>query len=315
MRRQAWSPSRRVRLGAAAAAACAAVVVGVEVALAVFGSTGSVGSNAFTTTSLAAPTSPGATGGTNIVLTWTATSSTFASGYNVLRSSTNGGPYSQLAQVTPRTTVTYTDSPSAGTYYYVLQAYFQNWISVNTAQVTAGVSTNTGLLNCSANAAVTTSAGDNNGFELNPGNACANDGAFAQDVSSGTGTSTVCTNTGKDKHLYYNYGISVPASSVINGFEVRLDGFADATTGTPLYCVELSWNGGTTWTTAKTTANLTTAEVTYTLGTTADNWGRTWAVSELTNANFRVRITSRASNTARAFSLEWAAVRVTYTPP
>jgi hypothetical protein len=304
-----------VRLVAAAAAACAAIVVTAELSFAAFSNTKSVASNAFTTTTLAAPTGPAATGGANIVLTWTATASTFATGYNILRSQTNGGPYAQLVQVTPRTTVTYTDSPIAGTYYYVLQSYFQNWISVNTAQVTAGVSTNTGLLSCGANAAVTSSAGDNNGFQLNPGNACADDGAFAEDTDSGTGTSTSCTNTGKDRHLFYNYGISVPASSVINGFEVRLDGMADATTGTPLYCVELSWNGGTTWTTAKTSANLTTTEATYTLGTTSDNWGRTWAVSELTNANFRVRITSRASNNSRDFRLEWVAVKVTYTPP
>ena len=206
--------------------------------------------------------------------------------------------------------------PSAGTYYYVLQSYAQNWTSANSGQVSAGASTNTGLLGCAANAAVTSSSGDNNGFQTNPGNACANDGAYAEDTDSGTGTSTSCTNTGKDRHLYYNYGISLPASSVINGIEVRLDGLVDSTTGSPRYCVELSWNGGTWWTTAKVMAsNLTTSEATYTLGTAADTWGRTWTTTELGDANLRVRIISRASNVSRDFRLEWAAVRVTYTPP
>ncbi len=73
---------------------------------------------------------------------------------------------------------------------------------------------------------------------------------------------------------------------------------------------------GTTWVTAKTMAsNLTTAEVTYTLGTASDIWGHTWSSTELNDTNFRVRITSRASDTSRDFRLEYAAVRVTYTPP
>lgn len=314
MRLPAWLRSRRVRVLAAAAAACAAIMISGGLAFARFNSTQSVGSNTFSTTTLAAPTGLGATGGQNIVLTWTATSSTFAAGYNVLRSTTSGSGYAQVAQVTGRTTVTYTDNPGGGLYFYVLQAYFQNWTSANSAEAHAGVTT-TGLLNCGANAAVTASSGDNNGFEVNAGNACANDGASAQDVNSGTGTQTTCTDIHKDRHLYYNYGISVPTGSSVDGIEVQVDAFADATTGVPRYCVELSWDGGTTWTTAQTMASdLTTSEASYTLGSASDTWGRTWAVSDLSNANFRVRITSRSSDTTRDFSLEWAAVKVTYTP-
>lgn len=314
MRLPAWLVNRRIPLMAAvAAAACSATIVGVELVLAVLGSTVSVGSNAFTTTTLAAPTGPAATGGTNVVLTWTATTSTFATGYNILRSSTNGGPYSQLVQVTPRTTVTYTDNASAGTYYYVLQSYFQNWISVKTGQVTAGVSTNTGYLSCSANAADT--GGDANGYETSPANACANDSVFAVDASSGTGTSTSCTSTAKDRHRFYNDGFSIPASSVINGIEVRLDAMKSGTGTVPKLCVELSWDAGTTWTTAKNTATLTGSEVTYTLGTTADNWGRTWASTEFSNANFRLRVIDVDNVATQTFQLDYVAVRVTYTPP
>jgi hypothetical protein len=93
---------------------------------------------------------------------------------------------------------------------------------------------------------------------------------------------------------------------------VRLDARADATGGAPRMCVQLSWNGGTSWTTAKTTANLTTSEATYTLGGAADTWGRTWSLGDFSNANFRVRIINVASNTSRDFSLDWVAVRVTY---
>lgn len=173
-------------------------------------------------------------------------------------------------------------------------------------------SSNTGLLSPSANAAVTSSAGDNNGFQTSPTNAYANDSVFAVDTNSGTGTSTSCTSTAKDKHLYYNYNVSLPGSAVIDGIEVRLDGRVDSTSGTPRFCVQLSWDGGVTWTTAKTSATLTTSEATYTLGGAADNWGRTWSVANFSNANLRVRIIPIASSTARDFSLDWVALQVTY---
>jgi hypothetical protein len=273
------------------------------------------GSNAFTADTLNAPTGLTAIGGSSISLSWTATSDTYASGYHVLRSTTSGGSYTQIAQVTPRTTTTYVDSPGAGGYYYVVRAYYQNWESVNSNQAAAG---DTGLANCTANAAVTTSSGDNNGFETSPGNECADDANSSQDVNSGTGTSTSCTSTAKDRHRFYNYGFSIPSGSVINGIRVRLDAWADSTTSSPHMCVELSWDGGTTWTsTPQQTGNLTTSQATYTLGSASDTWGRTWATGDFSNANFRVRITDVDSNFfgLRDYSLDWAAVEVTYTPP
>src|SRR4029079_3423992 len=62
------------------------------------------------------------------------------------------------------------------------------------------IAANTGFLSPSANAAVTSSAGDNNGFEASPANAQVDGGGVAQDVNSGTNNSSSCTNNGKDKH-------------------------------------------------------------------------------------------------------------------
>jgi hypothetical protein len=183
---------------------------------------------------------------------------------------------------------------------------------MNSNQVSAG---HTGYLACAANAAVTSGSGDNNGYQLNPGNSCADDAAFAEDTDSGTTTTNNCTNTGKDRHLYYNYGASIPASSTINGIEVRLDAWADLTTGAPRICAELSWNGGTSWTAVKTTTNLTSTQATYTLGSATDNWGRSWAISDLSNANFRVRLTDLSTNNARDFRLDYVAVRISFAPP
>ncbi|HKY53219.1 MAG TPA: hypothetical protein VJM08_02885, partial [Anaerolineales bacterium] len=172
----------------------------------------------------------------------------------------------------------------------------------------------TGLLSPTTSTAVTSGSGDNNGYELNPANAFANDGLFAVDMNSGTNTNTSCTSNRKDRHIFYNYGFSIPSGATISGIEVRTDGRVDSTSGAPRFCIQLSWNGGTSWTAAKSTSTLTMSEATYLLGGLADTWGRSWSSSDFTNANFRVRITNVASNTARDFSLDWISVQVRYTP-
>jgi hypothetical protein len=194
----------------------------------------------------------------------------------------------------------------------VLRAYYQSWESVDSSQVSSGSS---GFRDCGANAAVTTNSGDNNGFQSNPGNACADDAAFSEDTNGGTGNSQSCASTARDRHLYYNYGFSIPTGSTINGIEVRLDAWSDSTSGSPAMCVELSWDGGTSWTAAKTTSTLGTSQATFTLGAAGVLGPFLDRFTDFTNANFRVRITDIASSTAREFRLDWAAVRVTYTPP
>ena len=170
--------------------------------------------------------------------------------------------------------------------------------------------TNTGLKSPSANAVNT--GGDGNGFQTSATNVYADDGLFAVDTDSGNSTSTSCTNTGKDKHRYYNYGLVIPSGKTIKGIEVRFDARADNTSGSPKMCVQLSWDGGTTWTTTKTTPTLTASEASYTLGSATDTWGRTWTTAYVSDANFRVRIINIASNTSRDFSLDWVGVRVHY---
>jgi hypothetical protein len=160
---------------------------------------------------------------------------------------------------------------------------------------------------------VTSSAGDNNGY-ASAANAYADDGLFAVDINSGTSTSTSCTSTGKDKHTFDNYGLTVPDRAAIRGIEVRLDAKADSTSGSPRICVQLSGDGGATWTTAQATATLATSEQTYKLGGAVDTWGRAWTAFQLRDGNFRVRVINVASSTSRDFSLESIAVRVTYQP-
>lgn len=176
------------------------------------------------------------------------------------------------------------------------------------------VASSTGFKSPTAQAAVTSGSGDNNGFQTSAANALLDDGLYALDTNSGTGTSTSCTSTAKDRHTFSNYGFSIPAGSTIQGIEVKLNSRADSTTGSPRFCVQLSWNGGATWTTAITSSTLSTAETFYTLGGVTNTWGRTWTNTDFDNANFRVRLVMVASNSSRDFSLDWVGVQVRYTP-
>ncbi len=62
----------------------------------------------------------------------------------------------------------------------------------------------------------------------------------------------------------------------------------------------------------KSTVTLSTAELAYMLGSSTDTWGCTWAAGDFANTNLRVRVIDVASSTARDFSLDWIALRVTY---
>jgi PKD repeat protein len=186
--------------------------------------------------------------------------------------------------------------------------------STSIVVTTGGPGASTGYRPPSANAAQTTQAGDNNGYQTNPASAYGDDSAVATDTNSGTNTNTAYANKGKDKHQYYNHNFNLPPTATVKGIQVRLDARADAASGAPKVYVQLSWNGGATWTAAKATATLGTTEATYILGGPADTWGRAWNVNDFSNGNFRVRVIDVASNTSRDFYLDYVAVNVTYQP-
>ena len=111
-------------------------------ALAFFAEAENVGANAFSTATLAAPSglvADASCDGTNkakSVLTWTATGSTFADGYDILRGMQNGGPYNEVGHVDGRTTTTYNDTNLSvnTTYYWVVRATASQWESASSNQ-------------------------------------------------------------------------------------------------------------------------------------------------------------------------------------
>jgi len=265
------------------------------------------------------PSVGGTTGGNNISATLFLTANAPAGGANVQLSSSN----TAAAQVPATVTVpagqgfqgfTITTSPvSASTSVTITGTYGVSQTAIITVTPSGGgggTTTNTGLLSPSADAA--DSAGDGNGFEVSATNAYAADGASAVDNNSGTASSTSCTSTARDKHRFFNYGIPLPSGATAKGIEVRLDSRVDSTSGSPRMCVELSWDGGTSWTAPLATSTLTTTMATRILGSATNLWGHSWTAADLSNANFRIRVTDVANSTNRDFSLDWIAVRVSY---
>jgi hypothetical protein len=135
----------------------------------------------------------------------------------------------------------------------------------------------------------------------------------AIDANSGTSTDMNCTSALKDKHRYQNFNFNIPVMTMLQGIEVRLTGSAATTASAPKICIQISWNRGDTWT-APQSIPLTTVNSTYTLGSPIDTWGRTWALGDLSNANFRIRVIDVASSTTNTFSLDAIAVNITYQP-
>jgi len=160
----------------------------------------------------------------------------------------------------------------------------------------------TGYLSPSSNAADT--GGDGDGLESTPANAYADGGAFA-------------TNDGGDgdRHRYYTYGINLPAGCNVTGIALRLDYWLKNTGGASTIDAELSWDGGTSWTTAKTDGSEPTSETAVILGSSSDTWGRSWTGAEFSDANFRVRVTMHLGNSGQEVYLDWIPINIYYAPP
>lgn len=262
------------------------------------------------------PTSVTASGGASATLTWTPSTSADAAGYHLLRSAVAGSGYGVVGDVTPVGSTGTTDSPGAGTWFYVVRTYLASWTSVtsNEASVTIGGSpTLTGYQPCSSNAADT--GGDDDGYELAGDSGCVADGAIARDVSSGTSTVDDCSDAGKDRHRLWGFDLGLPVTvTSIDGIAVQLEAGMSNSGGTTRICAELSWDGGATWTAAQSVPLTANALTTCVLGGPGDTWGRPWTLAELDPASFRLRLTDVTTQNNKTFRLDGVSIQVAYTP-
>jgi hypothetical protein len=264
------------------------------------------------------PTELSGTGGTGASLTWTASTSTSATGYRVLRSATSGSGYAQVKNVTPVTATSTSDSPGAGVWYYVLDTYLGGWTSAhsNEASVVIGRQTTT-TVGCdpAMQAPVTSGSGNNDGYDQDPGNACAPDGSYATDNSTGTDRVDDCADAGKDRHQFWGYSLGLPGTvSLIDGITVTTVVGMNNNGGSSSVCLELSWDGGTTWTAAKKVPLTASGLTSYTTGSSTDTWGHAWTLGQLASPSFRIRVTDVATTPNKDFHLDYLGVSVGYMP-
>ena len=99
------------------------------------------------------------------------------------------------------------------------------------------------------------------------------------------------TNTNSNQYgVISTFAFGIASEKIIDGVEVQLEGSSSSTTSAVAYAVQLSWNAGVSWTTAKTGSFTGTTDANHTKGGVGDNWGRTWTASELSDANFQLRV-------------------------
>jgi hypothetical protein len=140
---------------------------------------------------------------------------------------------------------------------------------------------------------------DGTGF-TNPDNAFSSDDVYATVDVDG------------QQQQYTNFGLSIPDGATINGIRVRVEAHHSTGHGLRRFVVDLSWNGGTNWTsTTLKTGQFGTSDTTRTVGSTTQTWGRTWSADDFTDANFRVRLTTDLGS--GTLSVDYVVVRVYYT--
>ncbi len=115
--------------------------------------------------------------------------------------------------------------------------------------------------------------------------------ANAYDQVDGTYATTSSANTS----TFSDYNNVLPDTNTIQGVVVKLE--LSGTTAAGNIGIELSWDGGSSWTsTGYTTATLTTTDAVVSVGGPANTWGRSWSPGEFSNANFRVRLSGNPSS-------------------
>lgn len=123
-----------------------------------------------------------------------------------------------------------------------------------------------------------TSATDDGTSWISPPSALSNDTSWAT-TAEGTGLTSNIVLSG--------FSTLIPTGSTIDGIEIRDDGRYQNPSGGSCakrqHSVSMSWDSGTNFTVEYSTVSVTTSEVTYTLGSSTDDWGHTWAVAELGN--------------------------------
>lgn len=109
---------------------------------------------------------------------------------------------------------------------------------------------------------------------------------------------------------------SISTSGTIDGIIVELGEYIySKSNGTASICVQLSWDAGVTYTDYKYFLVPSSTLATDSKGSSTDDWGHTWNPTELSNANFRLKLVVHSMTIGENVELDYVNLQVFYTIP
>lgn len=105
----------------------------------------------------------------------------------------------------------------------------------------------------------------------------------------------------------------LPTGSTINGIEVLIECHGDA--ADMVIAAYLSWDSGTSYTSAQTATPNNGADSVKTLGSPTFKWGHTWLFDEIADEYFQVRIYSADIGSGTLMEVDFIQVKVYYSDP
>ncbi len=143
------------------------------------------------------------------------------------------------------------------------------------------------------------------------------DDSWTDPGNAGTSDDAYASMSGRPKSLDWSgFALGIPSGATIHGIEVGLEKRASNTSSNSSLGVELSWDGGTTYTTTGNSVSFSNGSDDVAIfGGPADGWGRNWSSAELDDASFRVRLRGSvpADSVANSLYLDQIRVTVSYT--
>lgn len=120
----------------------------------------------------------------------------------------------------------------------------------------------------------------------------ATSGSWINPTNAYSYDSTYASTEGRfSEQIYYNFGFSIPSGATIDGIEVV------GNMGSPytfwFLRAKLSRDGGSSWTSQKSSGKKDGDDIDEFFGASDDTWGMTWNSSDFSNTNFRIIIDNR----------------------
>ncbi len=110
-----------------------------------------------------------------------------------------------------------------------------------------------------------------------------------------------------------NYAFGIPSGATIDGIEVQCE-FNSGGGRTATIQFTLSWDNGTTYTSAKSDTVTGASDETRTYGGATDTWGRSWTSSEFADGTFLAKMEGMLSaGGGGGCAVDWMAIKVYYT--